>query len=137
MKEPSALAAGEVPAVARTPTDAILVEPNFVEQTFHCPFVVVASYGFHLRLAPFSSVEKAVASHCGAPQACCLVTEFAPESRLTSLHLVDHAPHALCVVFPLRPQPLALCENNKVYYFAIWTAPVNAMTKCLAVEHRL
>lgn len=98
--------------MAKTPTDATLVEPNFAEQTFHCPFAVVVFSGFHLRSAPFSSVEKAVVSRYGAPQACCLITEFALESHPMSLHLVDHAPHVLCVVFPLRLQPLALCEKK-------------------------
>lgn len=112
MDEPSALAVGEVPAVAKTQTDALPAELYFAEQTFHCPLVVVASYGSHPRSAPFSVVEKAVVSRCEAPQACCLVTGFAPEFHLMSSHLVDLVPRVLCVAFPLRLQPLALCERK-------------------------
>lgn len=111
MDKPSALTVDEVPAVAKTLTDAVLVEPYFAK-TFHCLFVVVAFFGSRLRSAPFSIVEKAVVSRCVAPPACYLVTEFVPEFHLMSSHPVDHALRVLCVVFLLRLQPLALCGKK-------------------------
>lgn len=121
MDEPFALAVGEVLAVAKIPTDANLGEPYFAEQTFHCPFVVVVFYGFHLHLALFSIVGKAVVSRCAGRQDLCLVSGFAPESHLRSLHPVYHALRVLCVVFPLLPPPLALCEKKSLFIL-LWTA---------------